>query len=263
MKYLADVCALAAMSTKAHGSFDTWEGVRKIKPVVVFGRSIAKMLMIIAVTFMILAACSRTPTPVPGSGGSQPPEPTPVIVVAMGDSLTEGLGVDPNDAYPAQLERRLQAEGYGVRVVNSGSSGETSSGALSRVDWVFGLQPDVLILATGANDGLRGIDPGLTQRNIDEIVKRFLQNDVVVVLAGMTMVENMGKEYTSAFQAIYPAVASKYDVVYVPFPSQSAASAPNLSQADSIHPNADGYAAIVDWLYPYVVEAMGQLPSGR
>ncbi|MFZ7126351.1 MAG: arylesterase [Desulfobacterales bacterium] len=178
------------------------------------------------------------------------------VIVAMGDSLTEGLGLDENQAYPARLEERLAAEGYDYSVINAGISGETSSGALSRVDWVLTLEPDIVILETGANDGLRGIDPSLTRTNIDTIVKRLVEEDVVVVLAGMKMFRNLGTAYVRDFEAVYPWVAERNDVILVPFFLEGVAARATLNQSDGIHPTSEGYAKVVEGIWPYVREAI-------
>jgi acyl-CoA thioesterase-1 len=177
-------------------------------------------------------------------------------IVAMGDSLTAGLGVNENDAYPAQLERKLQAAGLHWRVVNAGISGETSSGALSRINWMLKLKPDIVILETGANDGLRGVDPRVTQRNIDEMLRILKKNKIPVVLAGMRMLRNMGAEYTEAFHAIYPRLAAKHNVTLVPFFLQGVAGDSSLNQKDGIHPTAEGYRIITEKIYPYVFQAI-------
>ncbi|MGC1454693.1 MAG: arylesterase [Nitrospirota bacterium] len=177
-------------------------------------------------------------------------------IVAMGDSLTAGLGVNESDAYPAQLERKLQAAGLHWRVVNAGISGETSSGALSRINWVLKLKPDIVVLETGANDGLRGIDPRVTQRNIDETLRILKKNNVLVVLVGMRMVRNLGAEYTDAFHALYPHLAAKHDVPLVPFFLQGVAGEPSLNQQDGIHPTAEGYRVITGKIYPYILQAI-------
>ncbi len=177
-------------------------------------------------------------------------------IVAMGDSLTAGLGVNENDAYPAQLERRLQAAGLNWRVVNAGISGETSSGALSRINWVMKLRPDIVVLETGANDGLRGVDPRVTQKNIDEMLRIFKKNKVLVVLAGMRMLRNLGAEYTDAFNAVYPRLAAKHNVTLVPFFLQGVAGESSLNQKDGIHPTAEGYRIITEKIYPYVFQAI-------
>ncbi len=180
------------------------------------------------------------------------------LIVAMGDSLTEGLGVNMDEAYPAQLERKLRAAGYDFRVINAGVSGETSSGALARVDFVMTLDPAIVILATGGNDSLRAIDPALTQANITQLVQTLQAKGVIVVLAGMQTVQNMGAEYTEAFQAIYPAVAQTEDVLLIPFFLAGVAGNRDLNQPDFIHPTAEGYAVVVETIYPYVVAAINQ-----
>ena len=183
-------------------------------------------------------------------------------IAAVGDSLTEGLGVDEADAYPARLERRLRAAGHDYRVVNAGISGETSSGALSRIDWILKtLAPDIVILETGANDGLRGIDPAVTEKNIDAIVRRLKGENITVVLAGMQMVGNLGQVFTAAFADIYPAVAGRHGVILIPFFLEGVAGDPAVNQADGIHPTAGGYARVVDTVYPYAVG--GRQASGQ
>ena len=199
--------------------------------------------------------CSEEKTPLIESTPRQLPEYTGTIV-AVGDSLTEGLGVDEPEAYPERLQRKLAAAGYTYRVVNAGISGETSTGTLSRIDWILTLKPGIVILETGANDGLRGIDPALTKKNIDEIVRRLKDNRVTVVLAGMQMVSNLGKDYTTAFAGMYPAVAEKHGVILFPFFLEGVAGEKTLNQPDGIHPTGAGYARVVDNLYPYVVEAI-------
>jgi acyl-CoA thioesterase-1 len=184
-------------------------------------------------------------------------------IVAMGDSLTAGLRVNENDAYPAQLERKLQAAGLHWTVVNAGISDETSSGALSRINWVLKLRPDIVILETGANDGLRGVDPRVTQRNIDEMLRIFKKNKVLVVLAGMRMVRNLGTEYTDAFDAVYPRLAAKHSVTLIPFFLQGVAGEASLNQTDGIHPTAEGYRVITGKIYPYVLQAIKKYQKVR
>jgi acyl-CoA thioesterase I len=227
-----------------------------------FLEAFQKMMLVAAV--LVVAGCGAaepTPTPAPTTA---PATPAPaahsgILIVAMGDSLTEGLGVDTADAYPAQLERKLRAGGYDVTVVNAGVSGETSSGALSRIDWVLRQQPDIVILATGGNDGLRGVAPSVTEKNIDQIVQKIQDSGAVVVLGGMEMVQNMGTQYTSDFRAIYPEIAKRHNLILMPFLLEGVAAHPELNQADTIHPTAEGYKIVVDNLYPYVVQAIGQV----
>ncbi len=177
-------------------------------------------------------------------------------IVALGDSLTAGYGLDENQAYPALLERKLQAAGYKYKVVNGGVSGETSSGMLSRMEWILTLNPDIVILETGANDGLRGIDPQVAEKNIREILQLLKKRQVVVVLAGMKMVWNMGPVYVAKFNRIYPELAKDFDVIFFPFFLEGVAMQSRLNQRDGIHPNAQGYQIITDNLFPYVLEAI-------
>ncbi len=179
-----------------------------------------------------------------------------IIIVAMGDSLTAGYGLSEEESYPAILDRRLRTEGYNCRVINSGVSSETSSGALSRIDWVLGLSPDIVILETGANDGLRGIDPVLVEKNIREILFRLNEAEVVIVLAGMKMVWNLGPAYVKKFNAIYPELADEFSTVFMPFFLEDVAMKRSKTISDGLHPNAEGYKMIVENIYPYVLEAV-------
>lgn len=178
------------------------------------------------------------------------------IIVAMGDSLTAGLGVPLDKSYPALLQNKLQEQGLNYRVINGGVSGETSSGARSRVDWILSMKPDLVILETGANDGLRGIEPGLIEKNIREIIKAFLDENITVVLTGMQMVANMGPEYLSAFNRMYPMLAAEFNLKFMPFFLEGVAMQPALNQADGIHPNEQGYKIIAENLLPHVEEAI-------
>ena len=212
----------------------------------------AGLLPIIALIFL-LSSCSPA-NPAPPTATPQPE--TRGVIVAVGDSLTEGLGVDESEAYPALLERKLRANGYPYQVVNAGVSGETSSGALARVNWVLNLKPDIVILETGGNDGLRAIDPELTEANLNTIIDRFQDDDADVVLAGMQTIQNLGQEYTDAYREIYPTVAAEQGTILIPFFLEGVAAEPDLNQEDGIHPTAAGYEIIVETVYPYVVEAI-------
>jgi acyl-CoA thioesterase I len=213
------------------------------------------MLSALAVVMScLLSGCDRQTAPPPKAAQAKPAFAG--TIVAVGDSLTAGYGVNEADAYPARLEKKLQAAGFNWRVINAGVSGETSSGTLSRVEWVLKLKPDIVILETGANDGLRGIDPKITKKNINEIVSILKKNRVMVILAGMRMVTSMGRDFTSEFGAIYPAVAKKHSLVLIPFFLQGVAGDPDLNQSDGIHPVAEGYRIITDMIYPYVAQVL-------
>lgn len=179
-------------------------------------------------------------------------------IVALGDSLTAGLGVDENDAYPARLERRLQADGHTFRVINAGVSGETTSGTLSRLEWILTMKPDIVILEIGANDGLRGIDPAVPAKNIRAVIRILREQGVIVVFTGMKMVWNLGPAYTLAFNAIYPEIAEEFDLIFMPFFLDEVATIRELNNEDGLHPNGKGYEKIVNNLYPYVLAAIDQ-----
>lgn len=185
------------------------------------------------------------------------------VIATVGDSLTEGYGLDEEKAYPAILEKKLRDSGHNYKVINAGISGETSSGTLSRIRWILTLNPDIVILETGANDGLRGIDPDLTRKNIHEIVRILKGEGVVVVVAGMEMVRNLGVEFTDAFREIYPSVAAEEGTLLIPFFLEGVAGDPRLNQADGIHPNPEGYRVVVETVYPYAVKAIGRLNEAR
>lgn len=203
----------------------------------------------------LLAGCDRDQRQEPATV----PEPEPVYdgtIVAMGDSLTAGLGVAPGDSYPALLEKELQAAGLNYRVINAGISGETSSGARSRIDWIINSRPDLVIVETGANDGFRGISTQLLYDNLAAIIETLLANDIEVLLVGMQMVTNLGDDYTSAFNAVYPRLAERYPVTFMPFFLEGVAMAREHNQQDGIHPNEQGYQIIVEHLLPYVRQAL-------
>lgn len=209
----------------------------------------------------IIAGCEKNeppkaPAPPAESIGASSQPPTEGTIVAVGDSLTEGFGLPEGDAYPAVLEARLREAGYNFEVVNAGISAETSSGARSRAEWVLKLEPDIVILGTGANDGLRGVDPAVTRKNIAGTVEIFQNRGVVMVLTGMQMVRNMGEDFTRKFAAVYPDVAREKNVILVPFFLEGVAMEPSLNQDDGIHPNAEGYRRVVDILFPYVIQAI-------
>jgi acyl-CoA thioesterase I len=177
-------------------------------------------------------------------------------IIAVGDSLTAGLGVLENEAWPAIMERKLQGNGHNWQVINAGISGETSSGTLSRTQWILARKPDIVILETGANDGFRGIPPSVVRENIGNAVQILEEGNVTVILAGMQMVQNLGAKYTREFADIYPSIAHEQDCILIPFFLLQVAGEPALNQADIIHPNAEGHKIIAETVYPYVLQAL-------
>jgi len=177
-------------------------------------------------------------------------------IVALGDSLTAGYGVDEKDSYPAQLEQRLHGAGYRWHVINAGVSGETSTGALARLDTILKLRPDIVILETGANDGLRRIDPQVIRKNLENMIEKLKQKKVTVVLAGMKMFSYFGKDYTDKFYAVYYDLARQHDLILVPFFLEGVALDASLNQLDRVHPLPQGYSIVTDTVYPYVAQAI-------
>lgn len=171
----------------------------------------------------------------------------PVTVLALGDSLTEGLGVANEDNYPAQLQASLQQMGYkNVEVINSGLSGETSTGLVNRIDWVLQTKPDITILTIGANDAIRGLDITTIEANIRTAVKKLQDNGSEVILGGMQIYDNLGNDYVKSFSAIYPRVAADMNVPLIPFFLNGVGGDAKLNQADAIHPTKEGYTIIVN-----------------
>jgi acyl-CoA thioesterase-1 len=169
----------------------------------------------------------------------------------LGTSLTAGLGLDPDSAYPAVIQRTLDSLHLAWRVENGGVSGETSAGALRRIGWMLGDRVRVLVIETGANDGLRGLDPDSTRANLEAIVAAARQRDpgITIVLAGMEAPPNMGAQYTARFRAVYPTVARRERVALIPFLLAGVGGVDSLNQADGIHPTARGAAIVAETVW--------------
>ena len=192
----------------------------------------------------VVAACSTQPT---ASAGEER------VVLAFGDSLTSGLGVPADQTYPAQLAARLTREGYDYRVVNAGVSGDTTAGGLRRVDWALRLRPEVVIVELGVNDALRGQKLASVRGNLEQIVARFQTSGARVLIAGMRLPPNYGDPYAADFSRLYREVARARDAPLMPFFLDGVGAIPRLNQPDGIHPTAEGYAIVVDRLWPYLV----------
>lgn len=183
----------------------------------------------------------------------------PVRILAFGDSLTAGLGLAEQDTLPTRLADALNKMGRPVIMINGGVSGDTTADGVSRLDWALADKPQIMILALGANDMLRGLDPKTTRTNLEAIIQKAQAAGVEVVLAGMLSPPNLGTEYKAAFDAIYPDLAKAHNLLFMPFLLQDVAQDSDLNQADGIHPNGNGVAIIVRNLLPYVTEAMDKL----
>ena len=184
-------------------------------------------------------------------------------IIAVGDSLTAGYGVAPEENYPALLERKLRLAGYDYRVINAGINGEKSGEALARIDSIIAQKPKIVILQTGANDGLRGLPPEEMKRNIQAIVRALVGHGVAVVLAGMRNLKKRKGDFDQLFARVYSDVAREEGVILVPSFLEGVAGDPALNRADGIHPTAEGYRIVVATVFPHVVEAVKRCRPGE
>lgn len=186
-------------------------------------------------------------------------EPRAPVIVAFGDSLTAGLGLPQDQAFPAQLEAALKARGHDVTAINAGVSGDTASAALARLDWALPEDASAVIVELGGNDALQGIPPEGTKKALAEIIEKLKARGLPVLLAGMEAPRNMGKDYVEEFRAVYTDLAAQYDVVFYPFFLEGAALNDGMMQGDGIHPNAKGVEAIVANILPKVEELLARV----
>ena len=209
-----------------------------------------------AVATLALAGCGEAqPNAAPTTAASaDAPALPPVMgaeqrIVALGDSLFAGYGLEPGQSYPARLEAALRARGINARIMNAGVSGDTTAGGLQRLDFTLNSLPQppaLVIISLGGNDMLRGLPPEQTRANLDAILGKLKARKIRVVLLGMLAAPNLGKDYSAKFNPIYPSLAEKYDAHLVPFFLQALAGKPNLVQADHIHPTAEGVNRMVE-----------------
>ena len=183
-----------------------------------------------------------------------------IRILMLGDSLTSGLGVMPEQAWPALVQQRLDQDGESpagtVRVINGGISGSTSASAPSRVKWYLKSPPDIMVLALGANDGLRGLSVARMRQNLDQAIQMAKGAGIRVILAGMQIPPNLGPAYTKAFSKVFPDLAAAHDLPLIPFILKGVAGRPELNQADGIHPNVRGHRIVADTVFPYIEEAL-------
>ncbi len=194
-------------------------------------------------------------------GLASPAWARPLRLVALGDSLTAGFSLPADAAFPAQLQRDLQARGYKVEIENAGVSGDTSSGMLERLDWAMTGEYDGAIVEIGANDMLRGMDPAMTRQNIEAILARLQNRKIPVLLAGMRAAPNLGPEYAAKFDPIYAELAKKYGAPLYPFFLEGVAGHPDRQLPDGLHPNRAGVATIVAGIMPVLTEWLDRLPK--
>jgi acyl-CoA thioesterase-1 len=174
------------------------------------------------------------------------------VILSFGDSLTAGYGLMPEQAFPARLEAWLGAHGVPVRVVNAGVSGDTTAGGLARLDWALADKPDLVILALGANDALRGIDPATVRANLDKMLDKIKATGAKVLVLGMLAPPNWGEAYYRAFDKIFPELAHAHQATLYPFFLEGVAMKPELNQPDGLHPNERGIEVLVDRIGPVV-----------
>ena len=212
------------------------------------------------ILFLLLQACSQKPVPVPETASpaahsqARPPDTRPAIV-AFGNSLTAGFGVEPGSGWPELMQKELDRNGYAYRVVNAGVSGDTTSGGLARLDSILEIKPKIVILELGGNDGLRGLPVASTRANLEEMIVALQGGGARVLLAGMTLPPNYGPAYISQFEKMYADLAARHKLTFMPLrldkigaPGESA----RLIQRDGIHPTAEGYRRLLPYLMKFL-----------
>jgi acyl-CoA thioesterase-1 len=194
------------------------------------------MKTVLIISMMIFSSLAQNPAPHDSRN----------VILAFGNSLTAGLGVQPDTAYPARLQRKLDTLGSKYRVVNMGISGDTTAGGRARMKAALQQRPSIVILELGANDGLRGLPVSQMQINLEQMIQDFQKGGAKVVLAGMTLPRNYGDVYVKSFEDVFRGLAKKYDLPLIPFFLEGVAGDPKYTLPDLIHPNADGYALVTD-----------------
>ncbi|HEX3529545.1 MAG TPA: arylesterase [Thermoanaerobaculia bacterium] len=242
---------------------------RKIETLALF------LLIPLALSFGA-AACRQAPAAAPVQATAPaPPSSTPTspasspaavassrasgpVVVFLGDSLTAGLGLGEEQAYPARVAVKLAAQGTPVKVINAGVSGDTTAGGLARIDWLLRQHPDVLVVGLGGNDGLRGLPLAATEKNLRDIIRRGQASGVRVLLLGMQIPPNYGPDYVNGFKAMYPRLAKEMNVPLVPFLLEGVGGVADLNQNDGIHPTAQGQEMVADNVVPYLAKLLAK-----
>lgn len=204
--------------------------------------------------FPALAADGRQDADAAGEGA-------PMTVLFYGNSLTAGYGVGPDRAFPQLVQLKIDGLGWPFKVINGGVGGETSAGGLSRIDWVLQNRPDVFILELGGNDGLRGVDPRVTRRNLRAIIRRVRERypATKIILAGMQAPPNMGQRFVTEFREIYPELAKSERVSLIPFILEGVGGIPELNQPDGIHPTAEGHAIMAELVWKVLEPVLAKL----
>src|SRR5438445_3554975 len=214
----------------------------------------AHIIVLILAFLMTGNALAQTPAAGPSK---------PIKIVAFGDSLTAGLGLPANQAFPVRLQKALESKGIRVDMINAGVSGDTASGGRDRLDWSIPEGTEAVILELGANDALRGIDPAVTRAALTDILTRLRARKIAVLMCGMLAPPNYGSEYAARFNAIFPELSNSFGVPLYPFFLEGVAADAKLNQADGLHPTADGVDVIVKNILPMVEAFLGALSAQR
>lgn len=214
--------------------------------------SIASILLLVNLSLQILGCSNDSPPESTEKTVNIQAKKQNVIIAAFGDSLSAGYGLPADYSFPARLEKSLLEKGISASVINAGISGDTSAGGLSRTEWTLADKPDIVILELGANDGLRGLDPGKMKENLDAIIKKLQNNNVAVLLAGMKAPRNLGLGYARKFDSVFPDLAEKYDIPLYPFFLEGVAGRMDLNLDDGLHPNKQGVDEIVRRILPHL-----------
>jgi len=223
-----------------------------------------KVFSIITLSAILLIACSQPEyntadqtevvnnTEIPVSNVEKTEESSHILI--FGDSITAGQGVNPEDAFPALIQSKIDSLDLDYHVINGGLSGDTSAGGLRRIDWMLKEKVDIFIFELGANDGLRGLDVGLTQENSEAILSKVQEKypDAQILVAGMMIPPNLGAPYTEAFRTIFPNLARKFDATLIPFILEDVAGIQELNQSDGIHPTEEGHKIISNTVWQYL-----------
>jgi acyl-CoA thioesterase-1 len=229
-------------------------------------RKACRSAVLLTALIALASACNRNAQgPRSSAAPSAVPEPTPQptlgTLVFLGDSLTAGLGLAKEQAFPALIDERLRTEGRPWKVVNAGVSGDTTAGGVARLDWIYQQKVDVLFVCLGANDGLRGIPVVETERNLRVILDRARKEGTRVVLAGVQLPENYGTAYRTAFAGIFPRLAKAYRVPLLPFLLEGVAMNPRLNQPDGIHPTAEGARIVAGHVWTALDRTLRAVPD--
>jgi len=175
-----------------------------------------------------------------------------IVVLALGDSLTAGFGVDTEENFPSRLQVKIDNAGLAYKVVNAGVSGDTTAGGVRRINWLMKHKPQIVILALGANDGLRGLSTNEMRSNLETMIRIAKEHGARVLLAGMKALPNYGEDYILKFESVYPEIAKKYDLVYLPFLLEGVAGVREYTRPDGLHPTGSGYKIIANLVWQYL-----------